>query len=104
MNFQPLPDPRQQLIASLGDQIDQFFAAGRTVMEIPPGASSPKLGLSLDRQQAKLRAQRDNEAPTLKYLIDQGYDRKQCAEAMGCDPKRISLMARENKLTFGGPL
>lgn len=104
MNFQPLPDPRQQLIATLGAQIDQFFAAGRTVKEVPPGASGEKLGLSMDRQHAKLRAQRDKEAPTLKYLINQGYDRKQCAEAMGCDQKRVGLIARENKLTFGGPL
>ena len=42
---------------------------------------------------AKLRAERDKEAPTLRYLAEQGYNVKHAAEAMGTGEKRVRLMA-----------
>ncbi|NBA95541.1 hypothetical protein [Pseudomonas sp. R5(2019)] len=104
MNFQPLPDPRNQVLQDLNAKIDSFFASGKTASEIPAGVSGEGFGHGMDRHHAKLRAQRDKDAPTLKYLIEQGYGIKQAADAMGCDQKRVKLIARENGLTFGGPL
>ena len=50
---------------------------------------------------AKLRAERDKEAPTLRYLAEQGYSVKQAAEAIGTGEKRVRLMASENGISIG---
>lgn len=100
----PQQDPRVGTIQRLSTQIDQFFAAGKSIVEVPPGVSGERLGGGMESRHAALRAARDKDAPTLRYLADQGYTVKQCAEAMGSDPKRLRLMARENGITFGGAL
>lgn len=97
----PQSDPRIQIAQDLNTKIDRFFASGKTVREIPPGISSESVGSSMERQHARLRAERDKMAPTLRYLADEGYDVLQAADAMGACESRIRLIARENGIKFG---
>jgi hypothetical protein len=97
----PLPDPRIRISRDLSTQIDRFFAAGKTVKEIPSSVSSESVGSSMERQHAKLRAERDKLAPTLRYLAEEGYDVMQAVAAMGACESRIRLIAKENGIKFG---
>jgi hypothetical protein len=98
----PQQDPRQISIERLSCQIDQFFAAGKLVEVVPIGVSGESIGgQAMAAHHAKLRAERDKEAPTLRYLAEQGYNVKQAAEAMGTGEKRVRLMASENGISIG---
>ena len=98
----PLPDPRIRISQDLSTQIDRFFAAGKLVEVVPIGVSGESIGgQSMAAHHAKLRADRDKEAPTLRYLAEQGYNVKQAAEAMGTGEKRVRLMASENGISIG---
>lgn len=97
-----LPDPRIRISQDLSTQIDRFFAAGKLVEVVPIGVSGESIGgQSMAAHHAKLRAERDKEAPTLRYLAEQGYNVKQAAEAMGTGEKRVRLMASENGISIG---
>lgn len=79
-----------------------FFMSGRQVQVIAIGVSGDRIGTqTMATHHAKLRAQRDKEAPTLRYLSEQGYSVKEAAEAMGTCDKRIRLMASENGIRIG---
>jgi hypothetical protein len=54
-----MEDPRTAVINDLSAKIDSFFAAGKTINEIPSGVSGEKIGMGLDRHHEKLRAERD---------------------------------------------
>jgi len=98
----PQQDPRQLSIERLSSQIDQFFAAGKAVEVVPTGVSGKLIGgKSMATHHAKLRTERDKDAPTLRYLAEQGYSVREAAEAMGTCDKRIRLMARENGIAIG---
>jgi hypothetical protein len=98
----PLPDPRIRISQDLSTQIDRFFAAGKLVEVVPIGVSGESIGgQSMAAHHAKLRADRDKEAPTLRYLAEQGYNVKQAAEAMGIGEKRVRLIASENGISIG---
>jgi hypothetical protein len=98
----PLPDPRIRISQELNTQIDQFFAAGKLVEVVPIGVSGESIGgQSMAAHHAKLRAERDKDAPTLRRLAEQGYNVKQAAEAMGIGEKRVRLIASENGISIG---
>ncbi|MNO98115.1 hypothetical protein D3C76_898500 [compost metagenome] len=99
-----MPDPHKLLIADLNAKIDQYFASGRNVHMVPSGTSGESLPRGMVAHHAKLRAERDRLAPTVKYLADQGKTVKEAAETMGSCAKRIRMIARENSITFGGRL
>lgn len=98
----PQEDPRQISIERLSCQIDQFLAAGKLVEVVPIGVSGESIGgQSMAAHHAKLRAERDKDAPTLRCLAEQGYNVKQAAEAMGIGEKRVRLIASENSISIG---
>lgn len=98
---QPLPDPRIAVIRDLSSQIDSFFAAGHRVQHIASGVSGEHTGgLAMATHHDKLRAERDKIAPTVKYLAAEGKTVREAAEALGTDPKRVKLIARENGFKF----
>ena len=98
----PLPDPRIRISQDLSSQIDRFFAAGKLVEVVPIGVSGESIGgQSMAAHHAKLRAERDKDAPTLRCLAEQGYNVKQAAEAMGIGEKRVRLIASENGISIG---
>lgn len=98
----PLQDPCTVVISKLSAQLDSFFAAGKLVELVPIGVSGESIGgQSMAAHHAKLRTERDKEAPTLRYLAKQGYNVKQAAEAMGTGEKRVRLMATENGISIG---
>lgn len=96
----PLPDPRESIISTLNQQMDQFFGAGRTVQEVAAGVSGVRtLGFG-SAHSNKLRAGRDKIAPELKSLADSGVSLNKAAEAVGIDHKRARLIAQENGFKF----
>jgi hypothetical protein len=96
----PQPHPRDSIIANLNQQLDQFFGAGKTVQEIPPGVSGERELTYGSNHGNRLRAERDRLAPELKKLAESGIPLYKAAEALGIDHKRAKLIARENSFTF----
>ena len=97
----PIPDPRLQVMADLGAQIDQFFAAGRRPAAIPSGVSGEGCGMKSPHQR-KQRAARDAAAPMVRELAAQGLNAQEIGEAMKTSHTRIRLIAQENGITLGG--
>jgi hypothetical protein len=98
----PQQDPRQLSIERLSSQIDQFFAAGKTIEVVPVGVSGEQIGgQTMAKHHAKLRTERDKDSPKLRHLAEQGYSVKEAAEAMGTCEKRVRLMASENGIAIG---
>ena len=96
----PQPHPRDSIIANLNQQLDQFFGAGKTVQEIPPGVSGERELTYGSNHGNRLRAERDRLAPELKKLAESDIPLYKAAEALGIDHKRAKLIARENSFTF----
>jgi len=97
----PIPDPRLQVMAELNAAIDQFFAAGKQINEIPAGLSGE--GEPNNPHQRKQRAARQADAPMVRDLVAQGMNAYQVAEAMKTSHTRVRLIARENGISLGGP-
>ena len=99
----PLPNPRDQLIDNLNQQLDAFFGAGKQVEQISPGVSGEREAMFGTSHSSKLRAERDKLAPRLKELADKGLTVIEAAKEMGMEKKRARLIARENSIKFPGP-
>lgn len=99
----PLPNPRDQLIDNLNQQLDAFFGAGKQVEQISPGVSGEREAMFGTSHSNKLRAERDKLAPRLKELADKGLTVIEAAKEMGMETKRARLIARENSIKFPGP-
>lgn len=97
----PIPDPRLQVMAELNAAIDQFFAAGKQVNEIPTGLSGE--GEPNNPHQRKRRAAREAEAPMVRELVAKGMNAYEVAEVMKTSHTRVRLIARENGISLGGP-
>ena len=96
----PMPDPRDQIIATLGAQIERYLATGKRVQDIPSGlsANSPHLGTSTHAE--KLRARRDANAPVVKAHAEAGKTQAETAKAMGIHIKTAGLIGKENGIKF----
>ena len=99
----PFPNPRDQLIDNLNQQLDAFFGAGKQVEQISPGVSGEREAMFGTSHSSKLRAERDKLAPRLKELADKGLTVIEAAKEMGMEKKRARLIARENSIKFPGP-
>ena len=100
---QPMPNPRDSIIANLNQQLDHFFGAGKAVQEIAPGVSGERAMMFGTSHSNKLRIERNKQAPRLKELADSGHTVIEAAKAMGMETKRARLIARENNIKFPGP-
>lgn len=100
---QPMPNPRDSIIANLNQQLDHFFGAGKTVQKIAPGVSGEKEAMFGTSHSNKPRIERNKQAPRLKELADAGHTVIEAAKAMGMETKRARLIARENNIKFPGP-
>ena len=98
----PLPNPRDQLIDNLNQQLDAFFGAGNKVKQVDPGATGVRDAMFGTSHATRLRAERDKLAPKLKALADEGLTVIEAAKEMGMETKRARLIARENKILFPG--
>jgi len=99
----PLPNPRDQLIDNLNQQLDAFFGAGKQVEQVAPGVSGEREAMFGTSHSNKLRLERDKLAPRLKELADKGLTVIEAAKQMGMETKRARLIARENSINFPGP-
>ena len=99
----PLPNPRDQLIDNLNQQLDAFFGAGNKVEQVAPGVSGEREAMFGTSHSNKMRLERDKLAPRLKELADKGLTVIEAAKEMGMETKRARLIARENSLNFPGP-
>ena len=95
----PMPDPRDEIIQSLNQKMDQFFGAGKTVQDIASGVSA-EVSMFGSSHSNKLRAERDKVAPKLKELAEAGTPVAQAAKECGMEAKRARLIARENGFKF----
>jgi len=95
-----MPNPRDQLIDNLNQQLDQFFGAGKQVQHVEPGVTGERELTFGTAHGRKLRAERDKLAPALKSLAENGATLYQAATEVGIDHKRAKLIARENDFTY----
>jgi len=100
---QPMPNPRDSILADLNQKLEHYFGAGRSVQEIAPGVSGEKEAMFGTSHSNKLRIERNRQAPRLKELADAGHTVIAAAKAMGMETKRARLIARENNIKFPGP-
>ncbi|QUE91225.1 hypothetical protein [Pseudomonas sp. SCA2728.1_7] len=96
----PQPSPRDQLIDSLNQQLDQFFGSGKTVEQVAAGVSGEREAMFGSAHASRLRAERDKLAPRMKELVKAGKTVIEAATEMGIASKRARLIARENRITF----
>jgi hypothetical protein len=92
----PMPDPRDKITADLNQQINNFFAAGLQIQEIPRGVSADAPFFGTTTHSEKLRALRDTKVPELQRHADAGLTIAEAAKAMGIHVKSIALIAKEN--------
>jgi hypothetical protein len=98
-----MPDPRDLIIANLNQQMDQFFATGKTVEQIASGVSADAPFLGTTSHHDRLRAGRDKLAPKVKEQAESGKTAAEVAKAQGMHVKRVKLIARENNFKFADP-
>lgn len=96
----PMPNPRDSIIATLNQQLDQFFGAGRTVQEVEAGVSGEVSLSGASGHSERLRSERDKLAPMLKALAATGITSSAAATQTRIRQKRIELIARENGFKF----
>ncbi|MEF9671918.1 hypothetical protein QNM99_03685 [Pseudomonas sp. PCH446] len=99
----PMADPRIAEIDNISRQIDQFFAAGGVVQEIPRGLSADAPHLGTTGHHNRLRAERDKLAPAVKAQAETGCTAAEAAKTLGMHIKRVQLIARENSFKFREP-
>jgi hypothetical protein len=97
---QPMPNPRDSIIADLNHRMDQFFGAGNTVQLIASGVSGESSLSGASGHSERLRAERDKLAPMLKALAATGITSSAAATQTRIRQKRIELIARENGFKF----
>lgn len=99
----PMPHPRDSIIATLNQQMDQFFGAGRTVQEVEAGVSGEVSLTGASGHADRLRNERNKLAPMLKALADTGITSSAAATQTRIRQKRIELIAKENGFKFASP-
>jgi hypothetical protein len=96
----PLGDPRKQTIADLSKQIDEFLSRGKTINDVPPGASAHAPHFGTTGRTLKLRMKRDTNAPAVRDMAAQGMNRKEIAAALGLHVDTVALIGKENSLSI----
>jgi len=96
----PMPNPRDEIISNLNQQLDHYFGAGRSVQQIASGITGEKDGPLSSTRSNKLRVERDKVAPRLKALAEAGTPIAKAAKDCGMEAKRARLIARENGFKF----
>lgn len=99
----PMPNPRDSILATLNQQMDQYFGAGKKVQEIAPGVTGEKDTTFGTSHSNRLRIERNKQAPRLRELAEAGKTVIEAAKEMGMEAKRARLIARENGIKFPGP-
>jgi len=97
---EPMPNPKDALIADLHRQMDAFFGAGNKAQQIDSGVTGEVNGPIKSTRSIKLRGARDKDAPRLKELAEAGLSAIEAAKEMGTDSKRARLIAQENGFKF----
>jgi len=100
VNFAPMPDPHKQIADQLAAQIDQFFAAGGTIVEVEQGASADAPVLGTTTHSEKLKDRRAKRAPAVRKLAKRGMSARDIGKKLGVDTRTIALTAKEHGITF----
>ena len=97
---EPMPNPKDAVIADLNRQIDAFYGAGKKAQVIPSGAGvdGPFNGTTAHHE--RLRAQRDKLAPSVRAEAAKGFVASVAAKNLGMHIKRVTLIAQENGFKF----
>ena len=99
----PMPHPRDAIIAEFNQQMDQFFATGKTVEQIASGVSAEVSFIGTTTHHDKLRVARDKLAPKVKEQVDARKSAAETAKVLGMHVKRVKLIAQENNFKFADP-
>lgn len=100
---QPLPDPRNKIIADLSSQIEHYLATGNRVQEVPTGVSADAPHLGTAAHKVKLKAKRDARAPEVRKHAEAGMHISGTAKAMGIHIDTVATIAKENGIKFSAP-
>ena len=97
---EPMPDPRQSVIAELNSQIAAFFGSGKTAQVIPNGVGvdGPFNGTTAHHE--RLRKERDKLAPSVRAEAAKGVVISVAAKNLRMHIKRVTLIAQENGIKF----
>ena len=97
---EPMPNPKDAVIADLNRQMDAYFGAGKTAQVIPNGVGvdGPFTGTTAHHE--RLRAQRDKLAPAVRAEAAKGVVASVAAKNLGMHIKRVMLIAQENGFKF----
>ncbi|WP_447759276.1 hypothetical protein [Pseudomonas moraviensis] len=94
-----MPNPRDQLLDNLNQQLDQFFGSGGKAQQIPSGVTGdPKLASTPHHD--RLRVERNKIAPKVRELAEAGKCISETAKTLRMHVKRVALIASENKFSF----
>lgn len=97
---EPMPNPKDAVIADLNRQMDAYFGAGKAAQVIPNGVGvdGPFTGTTAHHE--RLRAQRDKLAPAVRAEAAKGVVASVAAKNLGMHIKRVMLIAQENGFKF----
>lgn len=94
-----MPNPRDQLLDNLNQQLDQFFGSGGKAQQIPSRVTGdPKLASTPHHD--RLRVERNKIAPKVRELAEAGKTISETAKTLHMHVKRVALIASENGLKF----
>lgn len=94
-----MPNPRDQLLDNLNQQLDLFFGSGGKAQQIPSGVTGdPKLAST--PHQDRLRVERKKIAPKVRELAEAGKTISETAKTLHMHVKRVALIASENGFKF----
>ena len=97
---EPMPDPRDSIIANLNQQLEAYFGAGKSAQQIAAGVSAKAPFFGTTTHQVKLRAERDKLAPAVRAEAAKGVIASVAAKSLGMHIKRLKLIAEENGFKF----
>lgn len=97
---EPMLHPRDILAASLERQKAQFFAAGKSIQQIPTGLSGAETSIEATHRYKLYQAERAKLAPVLRAHADAGKTLLAAAQAMKIKWARAHLIAKENGIVF----
>jgi ActR/RegA family two-component response regulator len=94
-----MPNPRDQLLDNLNQQLDHFFGSGGKAQQIPSGVTGdPRLASTPHHD--RLRVERNKIAPKVRELAEAGKTISETAKTLHMHVKRVALIASENGLKF----
>jgi hypothetical protein len=97
---EPMPNPKDAVIADLNRQMDAYFGAGKTAQVIPNGVGVDGPFNGTTAHYERLRAQRDKLAPAVRAEAAKGVVASVAAKNLGMHIKRVMLIAQENGFKF----